>query len=507
MKINSFPKQKLGLLIGLLAGMAILFFSDLDPKNPNVTATLAVAVLMSIWWITEAVPLAVTSLLPVTLFPLLGIMNGKDVSSTYFNHIIFLFIGGFMIALAMQKWNLHKRIALKILQMTGVSPARILLGFMISSAFLSMWISNTATAMMMIPIVLSIITKLQEQMGKKAVSKYAVGLLLGIAYASSIGGVATLVGTPPNLSFARIFNIYFPNAPQVSFAQWFLFALPITLLLLTVSWALIFLSFKPKKSEWRSIDRTTFKTQYKALGPLKFEEIVVLADFILVALLWLTRSDLNFGFIQLKGWNNLFAFPKYINDGTIAIFMAIILFAIPSTNKNGRQIMDWKSTRELPWNIVLLFGGGFALASGFKESGLSMWFGEQLSFAKDYPPLFVIATICLTITFLTELTSNTATTEMFLPILAGLSVTIHVNPLMLMIPATISASMAFMLPVATPPNAIVFGTNRINMGQMAKTGILLNLIGVIIVTLITYYWGQLVFDIHPGILPEWTVVN
>ena len=506
MKNSTAFQHRFGLFLGLFLALIVLLFTDLDPQNPNITRTLAVALLMATWWITEAVPLAVTSLLPVALFPLLGIMDGKTTSSAYFNHIIFLFIGGFVIALAMQKWNLHKRIALRILMFTGVSPGRILMGFMLSTAFLSMWISNTATAMMMIPIVLSIINKLEESVGEKNVSRYTIGLLLGIAYAASIGGVATLVGTPPNLSFVRIFAIYFPDAPSVSFAMWFIFALPISIVLFLVTWTFLHLSFKPKKGAWEINLSESFGEQYKKLGKMKFEERVVLIDFIAVAFLWLFRTDLSFGSFSIPGWGNLFESPKFLNDGTVAILMAIVLFTIPSKQK-GQQIMNWETANKLPWNIVLLFGGGFALAGGFKESGLSMWFGQQLSFAQSLPPVLVIAIICFMLTFLTELTSNTATTEMFLPILAGLAMSIKVNPLLFMIPATLSASMAFMLPVATPPNAIVFGTNRITMMEMAKTGIVLNFIGILVITLITYYWGQWVFTIDPSVFPSWAVAK
>jgi sodium-dependent dicarboxylate transporter 2/3/5 len=294
MNWNQLLKNKAGLFIGLLVSLFVLLFTNLDSQNPNISRTLAIAILMAIWWMTEAVPLAVTSLLPVALFPIFGIMDGKTVSSAYFNHVIFLFIGGFIIALAMQKWNLHKRIALKILMFTGISPGRILLGFMLSSAFLSMWISNTATAMMMIPIVLSIIQKLEENIGKKGVYKYSIGLLLGIAYAASIGGVATLVGTPPNLSFARIFQIYFPNAPSITFASWFVFALPITIVLFVVTWTFLYYVFRPKKSEWKFDLKDSFQSQYKALGKMKFEEKIVLIDFVGVARLWLLRNNLNF---------------------------------------------------------------------------------------------------------------------------------------------------------------------------------------------------------------------
>ncbi len=481
----------------------IILFGDLNPENPLVGRTLAVALLMAVWWITEIVPLAVTSLLPVALFPLLGIMDGKDVSATYFNHVIFLFIGGFIIALAMQRWNLHRRIALKILMMTGVSPGRILLGFMIATAFLSMWISNTATTMMMIPILLSIISKLEELVGKKNVSSYTTGLLLGVAYSASIGGIATLVGTPPNLSFSRIFIIYFPDAPEISFARWFLFALPISLTVFAFAWAYLYFVFKPAKSRWTQVGKDTFRKQLKEMGPMRYEEKVILVNFVLVAFLWLFRSDIDIGNFVVPGWSGLLPESAYINDGTVAIIISVILFVIPSGQDKPGRIMDWKTAEKLPWNIVLLFGGGFALASGFKESGLSGWFGEQLVWVADYEPLLVIFTIAILMTFLTELTSNTATTEMILPILAGIAISTETNPLLFMIPATLSGSMAFMLPVATPPNAIVFGTNRLRVIQMARNGIVLNIVGAIIITLLTNWLGTLVFDIEMGIFPEW----
>jgi sodium-dependent dicarboxylate transporter 2/3/5 len=410
-------------IITPLISISIILFGNIAPDNPGVAGTLAVALLMAVWWITEIIPLAVTSLLPVALFPLLGIMDGKDVSATYFNHVIFLFIGGFIIALAMQRWNLHKRIALKILLLTGVSPGRILLGFMLATAFLSMWISNTATTMMMIPILLSIISKLEELAGKKNIAAYTTGLLLGVAYSASIGGIATLVGTPPNLSFSRIFHIYFPDAPEISFAKWFLFALPVSIIVFTFAWSYLYFIFKPKKNTWKNIDKETFKKQLRDLGKTSFEEKWVFVNFILVAVLWLFRSNIDIGNFTIPGWSNLLPESKFINDGTVAIIIAIALFVIPSKNEKNSRLMNWKTAEKLPWNIVLLFGGGFALASGFKESGLSIWFGEQLYWVENFSPILVIFTIAIFMTFLTELTSNTATTEMILPILAGISIT------------------------------------------------------------------------------------
>jgi sodium-dependent dicarboxylate transporter 2/3/5 len=497
-------KKWIGYVIGPLLFVLIILFADLQPGKPEVTYTLAIALLMAIWWVTEIIPIAVTALLPVVLFPLFGVMNGKDISSAYFNHVIFLFIGGFVVALAMQKWNLHKRMALKILSVTGSSPARILLGFMLASAFLSMWISNTATAMMMVPILLSIISKLEEHLDKGDVKKYSIGLLLGVAYGASIGGIATLVGTPPNLSFTRIFQIMFPEAPEISFSDWFIFAAPLSLVFFMITWGYLYSRFKPSK-KLKNIQNIDFNEQYKKLGAASFEEKSVFTVFIGLAILWLTRTGISIGDFSFLGWSELFRTPDFINDGTVAIAMAILLFLVPSKSKKGKMLMDWQSTSQLPWNIVLLFGGGFALASAFKESGLSVWFGESLSFAADFHPILIIFVIALSVTFLTELTSNTATIEMLLPILAGLAVSIDVNPLVLMLPATLSASMAFMLPVATPPNAIIFGSERIKIVDMARAGLFLNLIGAVLITFLSYYWGTWIFDFDPGVLPPWAI--
>ncbi len=496
----------IGFLIAPLLFFYIILFMDLEPGQPQVTYTFAIALLMAIWWITEIIPLAITALMPLILFPLLGIMNGKDVSVTYFNHVIFLFIGGFLVALAMERWNLHKRIALRILLFTGTGPMRLLFGFMAATAFLSMWISNTATVMMMLPIILSIIKNLEEHVDKKDIFRFSTGLLLGIAYGASIGGIATLVGTPPNPIFIQMLDIMFPQAPDISFSDWFVFALPITLIMFLFTWLYLYFSFRPAAS-WKLLKEVSFRQHYMDLGKASFEEKIVFADFILLALLWLTRSGFTFGNTVIPGWGSLLDNPSYINDGTVAIAMAVVLFFIPSKNRKGKRILTRKTLFKLPWNILLLFGGGFALASGFKESGLSTWFGEQLSLFEGQPTLLIILTIALGMTFLTEVTSNTATTQLILPILAGLSVSLHVNPLLLMLPATISASMAFMLPVATPPNAIVFGSKRISIGTMAKTGFILNILGAIVITLLTYYWGTVVFGFDPHIVPPWAMTN
>jgi len=493
------------LVIAPLISLSLILFADLEPGNPSVTYTLAVAVLMAIWWITEAIPLAVTALLPVALFPLLGVADGKTISSMYFNYLIFLFLGGFLMALAMERWDLHRRIAIKVLMFFGISPGRILMGFMVATAFLSMWMSNTATTMLMIPIALSIVYKLEEIVGKAKLGSYSVGLLLGIAYSASIGGIATLVGTPPNLSFARISNILFPAMPEITFANWLIFAIWITALLFVSAWLLLFFMYRPKQA-WKGVNRAEFRKEYQLLGKAKPEEKIIFVLFVIMALLWVFRSGFQIGFVNIPGWSQLFGNPRYINDGTVAIAISSLLFMIPSKTNKGERLMDWETANRLPWHIVLLFGGGFALAQGFVVSGLSLWFGEQLSGLAGTHPMVLTSVVVTMMSFLTELTSNIASTEMILPILAGMAVSIQVNPLLLMIPATLAASLAFMLPVATPPNAIIFGTGRLQIIDMVKTGFLLNLVGIIVTTLVMYFWGTLVFDIDMSSFPEWATI-
>jgi sodium-dependent dicarboxylate transporter 2/3/5 len=490
------------LIIAPLISLSLIVFGDFAPENPKITYTMAIAALMAIWWITEAIPLAATALLPVVLFPVFGVVDGKTISTMYFNHLIFLFLGGFLMALAMERWNLHRRIAIRVLMFFGISPGRILMGFMFATAFLSMWMSNTATNMLMIPIALSIIFKLEEILGKARLGTYSIGLLLGIAYSASIGGIATLVGTPPNLSFARIANIIFPQMPEISFADWFIFATWITMLVFIAAWVLLFVMYKPRHP-WDGVNRKEFRKEYQLLGPAKPEEKIVFVLFIVMALLWVFRAGFHIGFVNIPGWSELFTHPDYINDGTVAIAIASILFLIPSRTNKGERLMDWETANRLPWHIVLLFGGGFALAKGFVDSGLSIWFGEQLSGLAGTHPMLLTSVIVTMMSFLTELTSNVASTEMILPILAGMAVSIQINPLLLMIPATLAASLAFMLPVATPPNAIIFGTGRLHIKDMVKTGFMLNLIGVLVTTLVTYYWGTLVFKIDVSSFPEW----
>ena len=491
------------LLAPVIAGW-IAWKGNLNPENPQTTYMLAITILVAVWWVTEIIPLAITSLLPIVLFPLFGIMKGEDVSAVYFNDVIFLFMGGFLMALAIQKWNLHKRIALWIMKKVGVSPARILFGFMLSTTLISMWISNTATTMMMVPILISILSKLEEINGSEKISHYSVGVLLAVAYSATIGGIATLVGTPPNLSFVRIFQMYFPNAESISFGDWFIFAFPVSVVLFFVFFGYLWWFYVRRKSEWQPFTKAQIQSDYNKLGKINYEEKTILLLFILMALLWLFRKEIVIGNFIIPGWSTLFYFKEYLTDGTIAIFIGIILFMIPAKNKKHHTLMTWKDAEDLPWEIILLFGGGFALASGMKESGLSVWCGEQLLFLEHVHPLLIMLIIVFFITFLGEIASNTAVVETFLPVFAGLALSLHVNPLFFMIPATLAASMGFMLPIATPPNALVFATRKIKMSQMIRTGFALNLISAVVIVLFMYFLGTTVFEIEPDQMPDWT---
>lgn len=489
------------IIIGLIIFFGMIFFVDLQPGKPEVTYTAAIALLMAFWWVTEALPIGVTSLLPILLFPFLGVLDGKAISNAYINYVIFLFIGGFIMALAIQKWGLHKRIALKILSVVGGSPFMILFGFMFSSAFLSMWMSNTATAMMMLPIAFSVSKALEKIHGKKTIKSFTVGLLLSIAYACSIGGIATLVGTPPNLSFIRIFEIIFPEAPEISFGQWITFALPITIIMFFFTLIFLYFIYKPK-GKIEKLDKSFFKNKYHNLGKVTTEQKRVFILFVILALLWIFRKGINIGFMTTPGWSSIFKNPNYINDGTIAILIAVLLFVTPSSEKN-KALVSWKITKKIPWNIVFLFGGGFALAKGFIDSGLSNYIGSLLSGLGNFSPTILVGSLTGMMSLLTEFTSNLATTEMMLPIIAALAVEIKVNPLLLMIPVTLAGSMAFMFPIATPPNAIIFGTGKLKVLQMISTGFLLNILAIIIITAITMTWGTIIFDIDPSVFPEW----
>ena len=488
-------RQKIGLFLGIALFVALIAAPGFAGLSSHAKSVAAVAVLMATWWITEAMPIPATALLPIILFPLLGIMRAKDVSMRYADQNIFLFMGGFFIAMAMQRWDLHKRIALYIVRFLGTSPRRIVLGFMIATAFLSMWISNTATTMMMFPIGLAVIFHAANMLGREKSGvnitpgsfNFGLALMLGIAYAASIGGIATLVGTPPNIVFAGIVKSMFPKAPEIGFLDWFKIGLPLVLIFLPLTWFYLTHIAVPPRIKKIPGGKDIIERDLRELGKFKLGEKLTLAVFLLVALAWIFRRDIDLGIFAIPGWSGMLGISQYVHDSTVAVFGAILLFLLPVDFKKRIFVLNWEWALRIPWGIILLFGGGFALAAGFQTSGLAQWIGERLSFLCGVPTIIMILCICLLLTFLTEVTSNTATTTMMMPVLGALAAATCVHPFLLMIPAAMSASCAFMLPVATPPNAIVFGSGYLRIPDMVRVGFFLNLIGAVIITLLVYF--------------------
>ena len=465
--------------------------------SPDALIVAAVACLMAIWWISEAVPIAATALLPIVLFPLLGVMSTAATTSAYANHLIYLFMGGFLIAVTMQKWNLHRRIAMHTLKRVGVSPNRMILGFMLATAMLSMWISNTATAMMMLPIAMAVINQVEllesaietgTDTEVKMKSNFGVCLMLGIAYSASIGGAATLIGTPPNAILAGMAEKLYGQT--ISFAGWLAFGLPLSAIMLSLTWLYLTRIAYPLRATALPGVEKLIDQELDQLGPIKREEQWVLGVFMAVSSAWIAR-----GFIDVPALS-------MVTDASIAMAGALLLFIIPSNLANKEFLLDWKTAAGIPWDIIILFGGGFALAQGFIDSGLSLWIADQLSMLEGSSLFTMIAVVTLTVIFLTEITSNTATATLMIPVLGAVAVAIGVHPYSLIVPAAVAASFAFMLPVATPPNAIVFSSRFVTIPQMAKTGFWLNLLAVGLISLGVYFLLPLVWGIDLASIPD-----
>ncbi|MCX8036064.1 MAG: SLC13 family permease [Candidatus Sumerlaeia bacterium] len=505
--------KKIGLILGLVL-FALLLCVRFGP-DARIHRMAAIAALMAAWWMTEAIPLAATSLLPLVLMPVLKISPPESVAQSYMNDYIFLFIGGFTIALAMERWNLHRRLAIHTLRLVGDRPRRLVLGFMIATGVLSMWISNTATAMMMMPIALSVILLAEEHQkngaradGGTSPAQFGLVLMLGVAYAASIGGIGTLVGTPPNVIFASRFQKEFPGAPEISFTAWMFLAVPFAVLFLLITWVLLTFVLHPLRGERFIGGREAIARELAGLGPLSRAETGVLIVFITTALLWIFRVSIPIDRFTLPGWSNLLGLAdektRWVGDGTVAMAAALALFFIPSGRQKGERLVDWKTVEDLPWNVLFLFGGGFALADGLTASGLSDWVGDQCRSFGHMAVATQILAISGVTTALSELASNTATANMVLPILAGVAKSIPMNPLALMLPAAIAASFGFMLPVATPPNAIVFGTGYVPMGAMVRAGLILDLVGMVLLVALVYFVAIPLWQIDPLHLPvEW----
>lgn len=442
--------------------------------SENGYRLLAITAWMALWWISEVVPIAVTALLPIVLFPSAEILNIQDTGANYGHKYIFLFIGGFILANAIQKWQLHRRIALNIILKLGGSTGKIILGFMIATAFLSMWISNTATTVMMLPIALSVIAQLNDHpdTNKNENKIFGKALMLGVAYSASAGGIATLIGTPPNLIFAGFVQDHF-NV-EISFFKWLTIGLPISIILLGFIW--VFLTkyaFKLQKSGFPG-GRAEIQSLLNKMGPISNEEIKILSVFILTILCWIFR----------KYTINVFV-PDF-DDSMIAVASALILFIIPSSKKT-EPLMKWKDAITIPWGILILFGGGLSIAKAFQQTGLDNWIGSQLEVISFSNSIIVVLIIIAAVNFLTEITSNMATTAMLLPVMIPVAALLNVHPYLLLVGTTLAASCAFMLPVATPPNAVVFGSKMLKISDMVKTGILINIFSIVIILLMVYY--------------------
>ncbi|MEO2002950.1 MAG: DASS family sodium-coupled anion symporter [Candidatus Poribacteria bacterium] len=483
-------RRRVYTLAGLSVGLAVISGVLTPGAGPESLAPhmTAVAVLMALWWVFEIVPIPVTALLPLVLLPLLGIADLKAVSASYGKPIIFLFLGGFLLALGLQRSGLHRRIALGIVSLIGSQPRRLVLGFMVATYVLSMWISNTASVMVMLPIALSVLSDIRER-GDEHARLLGPPVMLGIAYAADIGGRATPVGTPPNLVFMEVLGDLFPAIPPPTFAQWMIMGVPLSVVFLFAGWYLLAWRLFPLPTGSVTEDGDAVRDALRHLGPLSRDEAISGAVFAATALLWITGSDLRLGAdLQLPGWRTLLHVPE-VGDAAVAVAAGVSLFLIPSRARPGEALMDWKATRDLPWGMLLLFGGGFALAGGFQSSGLSAIIGSGLAGLSGLPVVALVVVVCVVLTFLTELTSNTAMTTLMMPILAQAAVELSLDPRLLMIPATLSASCAFMMPVASPTQAIVFGSGHVTIRQMVRAGIWFNLLGILIVTVAFFLVG------------------
>lgn len=457
-KNSSINLQSTALFLGPALAILCYFLLRANQLDFDSSATAGVAICCVIWWIFEPIPIPITSLLPLASFPLLGILNASQVGAAYGSKLILLLLGGFILSTAMSHSGAHKRIALGMVNLFGGhNPKRVVFGFMTASAVLSMWISNTATTLMLLPVAVAVLQSTDNK-------SLAIPLFLGIAYSASLGGIGTPIGTPPNLIFMQVYEE--STGKQIGFSEWMLIALPVIVL------------FLPIMAIWLTRGlASTGRLNIPKAGAWSQHEIRVLIVFAITATLWITRRE-PFG-----GWSGLFDL-KYANDASVALIAVIFMFIIP--NGKGDKLLNWKTAENIPWGVLLLFGGGICLAKAFVESGLSNILGETLSAVASLGTLITIALIALVVTFMTEATSNTATTTLLMPVLAAAALGINIDPMILMVPAAMSASCAFMLPVATAPNSIVFGSGYISTQKMAREGFVLNIIGAFIITTVCY---------------------
>lgn len=511
-------QRRLGLVVGALGFLFLLTWPGL-PLDVLQRRVAAVTFLTASLWISLAIPVGAASLVPAALLPVLSVMPAREVAPLYMSDLVLLFIGAFIIALGLERWDVHRRMALWILTRVGHSPHRLVLGFMVASAFTSMWINNTATTLLMLPIAMAVVSKLEPE-GSSRGRPFAYCLLLGVAYSSSVGGMGTPVGTAPNQVFLGQFADRFSEGPKLAFGDWFLGWLPLIVLFIPCAWLiltrLVFpLSGLSGASDGAEDAADVIRREREHLGALSPPQIAMSAVFALTALLWITRSDLVIGEWRLPGWNRLLlpadaADPRWyrlhkndISDSTVATCMALACFFIPARDGRGSMLMTWRVAVRLPWEVLLLLGSGFCLARAFSVSGLDVVLGRSLSPLLDgHSSWLIVLSVALLVSFLTEVTSNTATTAVLLPVVASAAIDAELNPLLVMLPTTIAASAAFVMPVATPPNAVVFSSRMVPIPVMARAGILLNFLMVGLLTLVFQLWVRRLWGIGEA-LPDW----
>ncbi len=499
--------------IGIIAGILVFIVISLLPLDPvsippEAKYAAAVTGLMVVWWLTEAIPIYATALVPLILFPVMGILTPKGAAASYADQTVFLFMGGFFIAAAMMRWNLHKRIALHIIGLFGSGPRKLVLGFMAATAFLSMWISNTATAMMMIPIAMALVATLipeaapDQNENNTEQRQFAICLILAVAYAATIGGMATLIGTPPNgILVAQISNI-FPEAPGIDFFSWMIFAVPFMVIFLAIAW--FWLTYIAHRHLPREISgsRKVIHQELTGMGSLGAGERWTLIVFSLVALAWIFREEKIIGELVIPG---ITTYVPGISDATIAIAGALVLFLLPVDVEKGIFTLDWESARKIPWGVLILFGGGICLSEGIIASGLAQLIASSFTVLQVLPLILIVLLVSLMITFLNEVVSNTAMASIMVPLMAITAVSMGINPMLLMVAATLASSLGFMLPVGTPPNAIAYGTGYISTREMARAGFALNIIGCILVTVFMTVFVPTALGLSPEI-PAWAVL-
>lgn len=507
--------NRLGLVLGPLLAAATHW--AMSPGNAGgatfeVAAVASITVWMAVWWISEAVPLAATALLPLVLLPAMRVQTTADVAGAYTGDLIFLFLGGFLVALAIEESGLHRRVALTIVAAMGDHPRRIVFGFMLATAVLSMWLSNSATTMMLLPIAASVLIQADQHSKQAGNRNFGITLMLGIAYGASMGGVATIVGTPPNAYFRAEFAREFVSrgAPDFSFGGWMLMALPMAAIFLVLGWWLLtHFIFRLDPGPLFG-GGNLIREELRSLGPMSRDERVMAAIFATTAALWILREPVSgWGWAPALGVGREMIGGKlqvWFSDGAVAIAMGLVCFLAPSAARPGRGILEWKSTQRLPWEVLLLFGGGMALAAAMRASGFAEYAGDLLGDQlRGMPALAQVALCSASMTAATEMTSNLASVQIALPILQEAAVTNGRDPRLLMLPTTLAASWAFMLPVATPPNAIVYGSGRVSIREMVKAGIVMNLLGVVLILVAMFALAVPIFDIQLTGAPEWSL--